>query len=186
MRSASTRGCAVGTALFIEANCSGIFSRPLLYLLLPAAARQNIFLISADNLGADHLELYGYPRRTAPAISDFAISAVLFRWAFANSPWTLPSHMSLFTSLHENEHHVTFRLKNEEAAAAGKSDPQVQAFPLEREKDFLVESLSRFFVTCGFSGGINVAAAFGFYRGFDLYAEAAQRPSQSRLGRPAF
>lgn len=161
-----------GDRIVLEADHSGVFSQPLLYPLLAAAERRNIFLISADNLGADHLQLYGYRRRTAPAISAFRKQAVLFRWAFANSPWTLPSHMSLFTSLHETEHNVTFRLQNDKAADAGKSEPLVQAFPLKLEKEFLVERLSRFFIACGFNGGINVAAAFGFYRGFDLYEEA--------------
>ncbi len=160
-----------GDHLVLEADQSGIFSQPLLYPLLAASERRNVFLISADNLGADHLELYGYPRRTAPAISAFRRQAVLFRWAFANSPWTLPSHMSLFTSLHEGEHNVTFRLHNEEATAGG-AEPAVQAFPLALKKEFLVERLSRSFISCGFSGGINLAAPFGFYRGFDLYEEA--------------
>ena len=160
-----------GDRLILEADQSGVFSRPLLYPLLTAPQRQNIFLISADNLGAGHLELYGYPRRTAPAVAEFRRDCVLFRWAFANSPWTLPSHMSLFTSLHEGEHNVMFRLQNEEAAAGG-AEPVVQAFPLALEKEFLVERLSRSFITCGFSGGINVAAPFGFYRGFDLYEES--------------
>ena len=161
-----------GDRIVLEADHSGVFSQPLLYPLLAAAERRNIFMISADNLGADHLELYGYRRRTAPAISAFRDQAVLFRWAFANSPWTLPSHMSLFTSLHETEHQVTFRLQNEAAAGAGIEKPVVHAFPLKREKEFLVERLSRSFITSGFTGGINVAAPFGFYRGFDLYHEA--------------
>jgi choline-sulfatase len=174
-----------GDRLVLEADQSGLFSRPLLYLLLPAAERRNVFLISADNLGADHMELYGYRRSTAPAIAAFRKEAVLFRWAFADSPWTLPSHMSLFTGLHESGHNVTFRVQNEAAAAAGRSEPVIQAFPLRREKEFLVERLSRFFIACGFSGGINVAAAFGFYRGFDLYQEAPDdhldRDSAARL-----
>lgn len=178
-----------GDRLVVEADQSGVFSRPLLYLLLPAAERRNVFLISADNLGADHMELYGYRRSTAPAITAFRKEAVLFRWAFADSPWTLPSHMSLFTGLHESEHHVTFRVQNEAAAAAGRSEPMIQAFPLRRETEFLVERLSRFFIACGFSGGINVAAAFGFYRGFDLYQEAPNdhldRDSAARLFRRA-
>lgn len=175
----------LGDRLFLEADHSGIFSKPLLYLLLPAAERQNIFLISVDNLRADHLELYGYQRSTAPAIAAFCKQAVLFRWAFANSPWTLPSHMSLFTSLYETEHNVTFRVQNEAATAVGKSKPVIKAFPLRREKEFLVERLSRFSIACGFSGGINVAAPFGFYRGFDLYEEAPNdhlnRDSAARL-----
>jgi choline-sulfatase len=158
--------------LVLEADHDGVFSQPLLYRLLPAAERRNIFLISADNLGADHLELYGYHRPTAPAISDFRRQAVLFRWAFANSPWTLPSHMSLFTSLPETKHGVTFHMADEKAAAGGNPRPEVRAFPLGREKEFLVERLSRSFITCGFTGGINVAASFGFFRGFDLYEEA--------------
>ena len=161
-----------GDRLVLEAEQGGIFSRPILYRLLPAGERRLIFLISADSLGADHLPLYGYPRSTAPAVADFRRDGVLFRWAFASSPWTLPSHMSLFTSLQEIQHRVSQRVQNEEEAAAGRTQPVVQAYPLRRDLHFLVEDLSRSRIACGFSGGINLGAEFGFYRGFDLYAEA--------------
>jgi hypothetical protein len=162
--------------LRLEADVEGVFSRPLLYRLLPAGQRRCVILISADNLGADHLDLYGYGRSTAPAIAAFRREAVMFRWAFAGSPWTLPSHMSLFTALGENEHGVRLRVTNEEQAAAGKGPAQSLCFPLGLDKEFLVERLSRGFVACAFTGGINVEAAFGFYRGFDDYSVAANDP----------
>lgn len=165
-----------GDRLRLEADVGGIFSRPLLYRLLPAGQRRCVILISADNLGADHLDLYGYGHGTAPAIAAFRREAVMFRWAFAGSPWTLPSHMSLFTALNENEHGVRFQVTNEEQAAAGGGAPQSISFPLGLDKEFLIERLARGFVTCAFTGGINVAAAFGFYRGFDDYSEAANDP----------
>jgi choline-sulfatase len=161
-----------GERLLLEADRGGIFSRPLLYRVLPAAERRNVFLISVDSLGADHLPAYGYGRDTAPAVSAFRGEAVLFGWAFAGSPWTLPSHMSLFTSLPETRHCVGQRVLNEEEAAAGRAVPEVRAFPLRRGTESLVERLCRAFVACGFTGGVNVAALYGFHRGFDLYEEA--------------
>jgi arylsulfatase A-like enzyme len=61
--------------------------------------RPNIVLISIDTLRADHLGLYGYPRDTSPHLQEFARAAVTFERAYSNSPWTLPSHASIFTGL---------------------------------------------------------------------------------------
>ncbi len=62
------------------------------------ATRPNVLLISLDTLRPDHLGCYGYPRDTSPHLDQFARSAVQFTNARAQAPWTLPSHMSLFTS----------------------------------------------------------------------------------------
>jgi len=61
--------------------------------------RPNVVLISLDTLRPDHLGCYGYSRKTSPGLDRLAQDAVLFTNARCQAPWTLPSHMSLFTSM---------------------------------------------------------------------------------------
>ncbi len=75
----------------------------------------NVVLISFDTLRADHLGVYGYSRNTSPNIDRFSEKAFVFKDCYANSPWTLPSHMSILTGLYSSNHGVyndTLRLKN--------------------------------------------------------------------------
>ena len=64
-----------------------------------AARRPNIVLISLDTVRPHHLGCYGYARGTSPNLDRFAASGALFLQTRAQAPWTLPSHMSLFTSM---------------------------------------------------------------------------------------
>lgn len=61
--------------------------------------RPNVVLISLDTLRPDHLGCYGYDRPTSPNLDRFAARALRFSNCRAQAPWTLPSHMSLFTSM---------------------------------------------------------------------------------------
>ena len=64
----------------------------------------NILLISIDTLRADHLDAYGYERKTSPMITTLASRGILFKRAIAQASWTLPSMASLHTSLYPSEH----------------------------------------------------------------------------------
>ena len=68
-------------------------------LKLHGSRRPNIVLISLDAVRPDHLGCYGYARGTTPNLDRFAASSALFLQCRAQAPWTLPSHMSLFTSM---------------------------------------------------------------------------------------
>ena len=67
---------------------------------------KGIILISLDTLRADHLSCYGYHRNTSPNIDAFAKEGILFENALVQSSWTLPSHMSIMTSLYPFSHGV--------------------------------------------------------------------------------
>jgi len=56
-----------------------------------------IILISIDTLRADHLPLYGYRNVRTPAIEALAAEGVVFEHAYAHSPQTLPSHVSILS-----------------------------------------------------------------------------------------
>src|SRR4051794_7679516 len=65
----------------------------------PKVARPNVLLISLDTLRPDHIGCYGYSKPTSPNLDHFAARAIRFTNCRAQAPWTLPSHMSLFTSM---------------------------------------------------------------------------------------
>lgn len=73
---------------------------------VPQRAPLNVILISLDTLRADRLGAYGYERNTSPNIDVFAQKAVLFERTVAESCWTLPSHVTMFTGLYPATHNV--------------------------------------------------------------------------------
>src|SRR5262245_26647823 len=62
-------------------------------------SRPNVLLISLDTTRADHLGCYGYTRPTTPNLDRLAARGIRYANVRSQAPWTLPSHMSLFTSL---------------------------------------------------------------------------------------
>ena len=109
-RSALRRGVAAAAVLALVAGAAWLARSPRADRPPPAAAagpsrplvaatRPDIVLVSLDAVRPDHLSCYGHPRPTSPAIDRLAAEGVLFERCLAQAPWTLPSHMSLFTSL---------------------------------------------------------------------------------------
>jgi arylsulfatase A-like enzyme len=93
-----------------------------LYLRAKRPSRvPNVALIVVDTLRADHLGCYGYYRKTSPRIDGLAEVSTLHRHAFASSPWTLPTHASLFTGKYSFEHGAhTYLLKEPDTLPADK------------------------------------------------------------------
>ena len=127
---------------------------------LPAGARRNggrpnILLISIDTLRADHLSCYGYRRATSPNIDSLANKGVLFENAFSLASWTLPGHMSIFTSLYPSFH---------------KLEARRGSLRLDSEEQTLAEVLRDVgYRTASFVTHPYLAAKWGFDQGFDLY-----------------
>ena len=125
----------------------------------PGAGRDDrplaIVLVSIDTLRADYLGTYGYTRfPTSPVIDAFAREAVVFDDCIATEPWTLTSHMSLFTGLHPAAHGV-----GEDTALA----PEIPT---------LAGALrSAGYRTAAFTDGGWMSARWGFDRGFDEFHE---------------
>jgi arylsulfatase A-like enzyme len=59
----------------------------------------NVLLIIWDTVRAASLSLYGYERETTPHLDRLAAGSIVFVNAFSPTPWTLPSHASMFTGL---------------------------------------------------------------------------------------
>ncbi len=66
----------------------------------------NVILISLDTLRADVLGAYGSDLGLSPAIDRAAKRGIVFSNAYAAAPWTMPSHMSVFSSLYSQRHNI--------------------------------------------------------------------------------
>ena len=120
-----------------------------------AKTPKGIILISLDTLRADHLGCYGYHRNTSPKIDVFAKEGILFENALVQSSWTLPSHMSIMTSLYPFSHGVQ------------KKDQRLSEDHLTLA-ELLREGKYR---TAGFVDGGYLSAVFGFDQGFEIYID---------------
>lgn len=146
----------------------GVWSVPALFAPSPAPRGPHVLLISIDTLRADHLSLQGSPRATSPRIDRWARErGVVFEEAMAQAPWTLPSHVSIFTGLDPVHHGVNVE------AAAGRY----------RSFDNLPLLLaSHGYRTDAVTGGGFVHPGFGFDLGFDRYRFwPAERDSHDEL-----
>ena len=122
-----------------------------------------IILISIDTLRADYLGAYGAPVELTPAIDALAGSGVLFDDAITSATSTLPSHTSLFYSVHTFVHN---------AYTGNPSDPQITS---------PVEVLRRAgYRTAAFVGGGQLRSVFSLDRGFETYEVVNTRNINSR------
>ncbi len=64
----------------------------------------NIVLLVIDDVRADHLHCYGYDKLISPHIDALSREGILFTNAYDAATWTLPSVVSLLTSLYPTEH----------------------------------------------------------------------------------
>ncbi len=124
-------------------------------LVAPAGTRRpNVVLILIDTLRADRLSCYGWDRETTPAIDRYAARrGVVFEHVVAPAPWTLPSHVSLFTALDATRHGV-----NHQHGA-----PEGMTMLAERLR-------AEGYATAAMTGGGFLHQQYGFAQGFDRYA----------------
>jgi arylsulfatase A-like enzyme len=70
----------------------------------------NILLLILDTARAQSMSLYGYPRPTTPNLELLAKRGVVFNFALAPAPWTLPSHATVFTGRFPHELSTDWRV----------------------------------------------------------------------------
>jgi arylsulfatase A-like enzyme len=122
--------------------------------------RLNLVIIGVDTLRRDHLGCYGYEVEASPHIDRLASRGVVFEDVVAQSPWTLPSFATVFTSLYPTQHNAGFL----EPGAGPFGNRMRTAFP----------PLAMILLKQGYSTGaiINapaLAPEFGVDRGFEFY-----------------
>ncbi|MBN1550623.1 sulfatase [bacterium] len=114
-----------------------------------------IILVSFDTLRADHLGCYGYPKATSPNIDNFSRYSCLFQREIVQLPGTLPSHMSIFTSLYPRQHDV---------------------YPPDARLSTKIQTLAEIltahgYTTAGYTEGGYVSGRYGFDRGFSIFSD---------------
>ena len=77
---------------------------PLLAWSRPVRSTPNLIWIVLDTLRADHTSLHGYHRQTTPSLDAWARRGITFDSARSAAPWTLPSHLTMFTGLMPSQH----------------------------------------------------------------------------------
>lgn len=150
----------------------GVWGEPLL-ISEPAQPQPNVILISLDTLRADRLGSYGYERQTSPTLDSLAADGARFTQAMSQSPWTTPSHMSLFTSLYPTAHRV-----NQAWGFLTRSmqPGRVRRRALAIDIITLPEVLrAHGYRTLALTGGATMTGVFGFAQGFDVYRESSAK-----------
>jgi arylsulfatase A-like enzyme len=114
-----------------------------------------VIVVTMDTTRWDALSVHGGPAAASPNIAKLAERATVFENAWSTSPWTLPSHASIFTGLYPSHH------------GAGVSKPR-----LERRFVTLAEIFRRAgYRTAGFAGGELSASHWGVAQGFEFYRD---------------
>jgi arylsulfatase A-like enzyme len=123
-----------------------------------------VILIVLDTVRADRLSVYGGKTLTKN-LEAIAEQALVYENCVAPSPWTTPSHASLFTGLYPTEHGSINRIR-----PGVTSDDLV---PTKLDEKFL--TLAELFADNGYKTGAVVSncgalnKAFGLDQGFQLY-----------------
>jgi arylsulfatase A-like enzyme len=129
------------------------YQRALAMLPPPASGSPNVLVITLDTVRAQNLSLYGYSRKTSPHLERIASGGVVFDNAWSTSPWTLPSHATMFTGHYPQSLSTNF------------------ATPLDGTHPTLAEILRHHgYETAGFVGNFEYCGrTTGLSRGFVYY-----------------
>lgn len=121
--------------------------------------RPNVLFLVLDSARKDRLSTYGHDRETTPTLDELAATATVYEHAYTPTPWTLPSHCSMFSGLYPTEHGITNGFKGDNL----RLSPDIPT---------LAERLSeQGYDTAGFSNNPWVGALSGLTRGFDEFVE---------------
>lgn len=136
----------------------------------PSCPGCSLVVIALTNLRYDRLSSNGYDRAITPNLDAFASSSVVFTNAYTVASWTLPSAVSMYSSLYPFQHGVMSRYD-------GSS--------LDRSRLTLLEKLKGAgFRTAAFTGGFDYAPAFGLTDRFDHHAGCAPPGADETRGDP--
>lgn len=69
----------------------------------------NVLLVVLDSVRARNTSLHDHHNETTPFLRKFSDQATVFSQARAPSSWSLPSHISMFTGYHAEEHDIKSR-----------------------------------------------------------------------------
>ncbi len=149
--------------------------RSILLLTILAAcspgdgAPPNVLILCMDTLRADRLGCYGGQGDLTPNLDQLASEATRWENFSASSPWTVPSHASMFTGKNPSQHG---------AYSFEVDDMQVDnCFILEEDQWTLAEALrEEGYATGGIvSNAVYLKSEFGLNQGFDRWRISRER-----------
>ena len=118
---------------------------------LEGIEKTNLIIAILDAVNPDFMSCYGFDEKTTPYIDTLAEEGIVFTKAFAQASWTLPSTVSLFTSLHPLSHKVWSRERR-----------------LDDKAFTLAEALKeKGFKTCGLSANASASSVYNLFQGID-------------------
>lgn len=123
-----------------------------------------MILITIDCLRADHLNCYGYKRKTASFIEFLAANGAQFENAFANGPFTVASFLSILASAYPLE------FENQ--------------LPLPKNAILIAEILQKKGIkTAAIHSNPYLSAFYGYNRGWDYFEDFSQsNPEEKHIG----
>jgi arylsulfatase A-like enzyme len=150
------------------------------------ASPPNIVVIVIDTARLDHFSYTGWIRATTPHIDAFLNDAVNYTNARSVSPWTLPSHMSMFTGLLPGEHGAHWGANPLGISMDPKHFKQ-DAPGIARPKRMFPRRLQELgYTTLAISNNLWVSPDTGFDEGFDYFYQwedmVAARPALREFG----
>jgi len=139
---------------------------PLVADNTPEPRPVNILLFDIDTLRADSLGCYGFPEDISPAIDRIARDSILFQNVYSQATWTLPSTISLLSSLYVDTHGIF------------DQHQRIPEWPFLSLADLLRQAG---YLTLGAVDGGFVSAEYGFATGFHRYSERrdSEKPSKN-------
>jgi len=167
--SAVALACLLGLLPAAVPGNNGPLNSPPLERFSPTYDKPNVLLISLDSLRADHVSAYGYHRATTPALDKLAAEGIRYDNAISTSSWTLPTHLTMFTSRYQVSHGVVHD--------TNVLDPGI---PVLGE---IMKAAG--YSTAGFVSAPYVAAMYGYARGMDEYLDLSAAHEHRSLARKA-
>ncbi len=122
---------------------------------LQTKSARRVILVYINTLRTDHLGVFGYERKTTPAMDAFARRAVSFDHALTTAPWSLPAARSLLTG-RQPEEYDSARTLSEILGSAG-------------------------FSTALFSAAPALSADYDMQRGWDILQVALKAPAATQV-----
>ena len=122
---------------------------------------RNVILISIDTCRADHLNCYGFTRKTTPNIDAIAGEGILFKNAITPIPLTLPAHSSMLTGTYPLYHKVRDNLNHK------LDESNVTVAEILRKQGYTTGAVVSCFV---------LDRQFGTGQGFDSYNDKFENP----------
>lgn len=124
----------------------------------------DLIFITWDTVRADHCSTYGYSRETTPTLTELGEAGLVFEEFIVPQATTLPSHVSMFTGTHPEEHGII-----------GNSLGSKRFVPPESLPTLAGHLGAQGYRTAGFVSSTPLKTHSGIHAGFQVWGEPRRR-----------